>query len=111
MLSLRTHALICAGLFALLLLIGWGGTALQATGVLPKDAGPWRLPLMILVFALVVGFAFSTVPVIVKLVLAGPGGRVFGATAERTIVFVLWGLMAAGCAVAIPAAIQGGLFK
>jgi hypothetical protein len=108
MLSLRTHALICGGLFAALLLIGWGGTALQAYGVLPKDAGPWRLPLMILMFGLVAAFAFSAIPLMVKLVLAGRG---FGAGSERTIVFVLWGLMAAGCIIAIPAAIQGGLFQ
>ncbi|HEY1629989.1 MAG TPA: hypothetical protein VGF56_01675 [Rhizomicrobium sp.] len=111
MLSLRTHALICGGLFAAMLLIGWGGTALQGAGMLPKDPGPWRLPMMILMFTLVVAFAFSAAPVMVKLVLANQGGRVFAGISERAIVFTLWGLMAAGCAIAIPAAVQGGMFK
>jgi hypothetical protein len=110
MLSLRAHALICGGLFATMLLIGWGGTALQAYGLLPKDPGPWRIPMMVLMFGLVVAFAFSVVPLMVKLVLMGQGGKMFGAISERTIVFVLWGLMVAGCLVAIPAAIKGGLF-
>lgn len=111
MLSLRAHALICGGLFAVMLLIGWGGTALQAYGLLPTNVPALRLPMMILMFGLVVAFAFSAVPVIVLLVLAGPGGVVFGSISARTIVFVLWGLMAAGCAIAIPAAIMGGMFK
>ncbi|MGH6871945.1 MAG: hypothetical protein ACREHE_10610 [Rhizomicrobium sp.] len=111
MFSLRTHALICGGLFAAMLMIGWGGAALQAAGVLPADAPALRLPMMILMFSLVVAFAFSAIPVIVLVVLAGPGGSVFGGIQARTIVFVLWGLMALGCAVAIPAAIAGGMFK
>jgi hypothetical protein len=33
MLSLRTHALIAAGLFVGLLVIGWGGSLLDASGL------------------------------------------------------------------------------
>jgi hypothetical protein len=102
MLGLRTHIVICAALFAALLIIGWGGNILQATGVI---AGPGRLriPLLVLMLTLTAAFAFSLVPVMVKLVLGNDPGR--GTT---IVVYAIWGLMAAGLAVALPVAIANG---
>jgi hypothetical protein len=102
MFSLKTHIRIAVALFAALLLIGWGGAILQGAGVLPRDMGSWRTPLMVLMFALTAALPFALVPVIVKLVLGGGGGK--------TIIYVIWALMAAGIAVALPVAIQSGIF-
>ena len=118
MLSLRAHAIICASLFAALIGIALLGNALQASGTI-RDLGAYKLPFLILLFVLFVAFGFSAIPVMVKLVLgfqrtAGNENipAVAGAlAAEKWIVYGLWGLMTAGVAVAIPAAIQGGLFN
>ncbi|HXL99914.1 MAG TPA: hypothetical protein VN932_08275 [Rhizomicrobium sp.] len=118
MLSLRAHVIICASLFAAMLIIGWGGSILQAEGVLPADPGRLKVPMMILMFGLVAAFAFSAIPVMVKLVLgaqrqtgnAGAPAVKAALKAERTIIWVLWGLMLAGLAIGVPAAITGGLF-
>ena len=88
MLSLRSHALITGAIFAALAVM----------------------------FALCIGLAFSAIPLMVLIVLgfqvrignAGtPPIRILIAH-QRTIVFVLWGLMAAGLLLAIPAAILSG---
>jgi len=117
MLSLRAHVIICVSLFAALLILGWGGSILRATGVI-GDPGPLRIPLMILMFGLVAAFAFSAIPVMVKLVLGfqrRAGNEDVPAIkaalrVQTIIVWVIWGLMLAGMAVALPAAIEGGLF-
>jgi hypothetical protein len=103
MFSLKTHIRIALGLFAALLIIGWGGAILQGAGMLPKDMGAMRVPLMVLMFGLTAALAFSLVPVIVKLVLGGRGGAV--------AIYAIWALMATGIAVALPVAIQSGLFN
>lgn len=118
MLSLRAHAIICASLFGALLVIGWGGNILQATGVLPADPGRLKIPLIVLMLGLTAAFAFSAIPVMVKLVLGFQ--RQIGnesvpvvrsvLKAETTIIWVIWGLMAAGLAIAVPAAIVSGAF-
>jgi hypothetical protein len=117
MLSLRAHIIICASLFAAMLIIGWGGSILQATGVIGAP-GILRIPLMILMFALFAGFGFSAIPVMVMLVLSFQtkiGNSDVPAVAaalraQKTIIWVLWGLMLAGIAIGLPAAIEGGLF-
>jgi hypothetical protein len=118
MLSLRAHAILCASLFAALLILGWGGSILQATGVI-GDPGALRIPLVILMLALVAGFAFSAIPVMVMLVMgvqrrAGNSDvPIVGAAlrAEKIIVWTIWALMLLGMIVALPAAVQGGLFQ
>ena len=115
MLSLRSHALITGAIFAALVAIGWGGNLLDALGLLPHDRAV-QLAVVAVMFALCIGLAFSAIPLMVLIVLgfqvrignAGtPPIRILIAH-QRTIVFVLWGLMAAGLLLAIPAAILGG---
>ena len=115
MLRLRTHVLICLGFFFATLLFGWGGALLADSG-LASPPPSWRWPVLALLFVLVLGFAFSAVPVMVLLV-TGVQGRIGGPLSflatprwQRGIVFVLWALMGLGSAIAIPAAFLLGAF-
>jgi hypothetical protein len=115
MLRLRTHVLICLGCFVGLLVVGWGGALLQGLGVSPPP-GAWRWVFLALMFALLLGFAFSAVPVMVLLVtgfqgrVGGPGAVVAAPRWQKTIIYVMWALMALGSAIAIPAAFLFGAF-
>jgi len=68
---------------------------------------------------LVLGLVFSAVPVMVMLVLGAQkhiGNENVAVVAaalrrQRTIIYVLWGLLAVGSMIAIPAAIVGGAFR
>ena len=114
MFSLRTHALIFFGLLAAIIAIGAIGNALQASGVIPPEG--LGTPIKILFFGLVVALAFSAVPLMVKAVLGfqkkignetvGPIMTVIAN--EKPIIFVLWGLMAAGLFIGVPVALQDG---
>jgi arginine exporter protein ArgO len=117
MLSLRAHALITGGLFAALVVLGWVGNLLEATDLIPPGPGV-RLASLVVFFGLSVALMFSAIPLMVQLVL---GFQVrLGNTnvpvirrliaRERVIVFVLWGLIALGLLIAIPAAIRDGAF-
>ncbi|HEY4471609.1 MAG TPA: hypothetical protein VGN21_10595 [Stellaceae bacterium] len=117
MLSLRSHALITGIIFAALLAIGWGGNLLDGLGLLPHDR-TIQIAVLAIMLALCIGLAFSAIPLMVLIVLgfqvrignAGiPPIRALIAH-QRMIVLVLWGLMAAGLLVAVPAAILGGAF-
>ena len=110
--------LITGAIFAALLAIGWGGNLLDALGLVPHDRGI-QIAVLALMLGLCVGLAFSAVPLMVLIVLgfqvrignAGvPPIRTLIAH-QRTIVFVLWGLMAAGLLIAVPAAILDGAFE
>jgi hypothetical protein len=115
--SVRTFAILCAASFLTLLAIGWGGSILQATGVI-HDAGAFKIPILATMLGLTALFAISAVPVMVGLVLGfqrNVGNEdvpVIRSALKRQnlIVFVIWGLMAAGAAIAIPAAILSGGF-
>ena len=72
MFSLRTHALISGGLFALILVLGWGGAALQASGVI-KHPEALQTPMKIIFFTIFIVFAFSLIPTMVKAFIAGQG--------------------------------------
>jgi hypothetical protein len=117
MLSLRTHALITGGIFAGLLVIGWGGNLLDAFGLFPHEP-VLQIGTLVLVFGLCAGLAFSAVPLMVLTVLRfqvkiGNANRPFIRTLiahQRVIVFAMWGLMAAGLLLAVPAAILDGAF-
>ena len=117
MLSLRAHALIAGGFFAGLLLIGWGGNLLDAFGLFPHDPS-LQVAVLIVLLVLCAGLAFSAVPLMVLLVLGfqvriGNDRRPVIRTLiahQRAIVFVMWGLMAAGLLLAVPAAILDGAF-
>jgi hypothetical protein len=117
MLTLRTHVMISAGIFAVMVVLAMVGNALQAWDVV-RDSPTIRLTAMTLFLALSAALVFSMVPVMVKLVLgvqAGIGNAghpvVAGLIAhERVIVFVFWGLIALGLVIAVPAAIIDGAF-
>jgi hypothetical protein len=116
MLRLRTHAWICFAFLFALLALGWGGALLAGAGVLEPPAPPWNYVFLGLMFALLLGFAFSAVPVMVLLVtgaqarLGTPAAGIAQPRWQNAIVYVLWGLMAAGTAIALPAAYFLGAF-
>jgi hypothetical protein len=118
MLSMRRHVLIFACVFGAMLAITIGGNILATAGVI-HDLGAFKIPMLILIFALFLTSGFAFIPIMVKLVLGAQkkiGNENVPAVAaalrnERNIVFVLWGLMALGCIIGIPAAIRGGLFN
>ena len=118
MFSLRTHVLILVAFFASLLIIGWGGAILQGMGVIRAPTA-LRVPMLIVMGCLVLGLVFSAVPVMVMLVLGvqkhiGNENVAVVAAAlrrQRTIIYVLWALLALGSLIAIPAAILDGAFS
>lgn len=116
MLRLRTHAWICLGFLLALLAVGWGGALLVEGMGLPPPSPPWNWLLLALLFILVLGFAFSAVPVMVLMVtgaqrrIGSPAAALATPRWQNTIVYVLWALMAAGTAIAIPGAFLLGAF-
>ncbi|MGO9061806.1 MAG: hypothetical protein ACLQU2_31215 [Candidatus Binataceae bacterium] len=117
MYSLRTHAKISGGLFLLILVMGWGGTALQAFGVV-KHPEQFQTPIRIVFFTIFLVFAFSLVPTMVKLFLAGQAtignaGKGPIKFLDRHQVGVIWGfwiVWGAGLAIALPTMIRAGFF-
>jgi hypothetical protein len=115
MLRLRTHAWICGGFLLALLALGWGGALLADSGMQPP-APPWNWVWLGALIALMLGFAFSAVPVMVLLVtgaqrcLGTPAAPLAQPRWQNAFVYVLWGLMAAGTAIALPAAFVLGAF-
>ena len=113
----RTFAILCAGSFGALLIVGWGGSMLQASGAI-RDAGMFKIPIIVLMLSLVAIFVISAIPLMVKLVLGFQrtvgNENVPAVNAalrnENVFIWVIWGLMLAGTAVAIPGAILSGAF-
>jgi hypothetical protein len=111
--TFRTNAIICGSLFAVLIGTAILGNMLQSAGVGPLS-GKASYVAMFGFFGLFLAFGFSAVPVMVKTVIAaqprdGPMARGL-ARYQNAIIYAMWGLMAAGCAIAIPAAVIGGMF-
>ena len=117
MLSLRAHALITGGLFAALIVLGWVANLLDALDLIPRGPGI-RLVSLVVFLGLAAALGFSAIPLMVQLVLGfqvglGNANRpVIRAliARQRVIVFVFWGLIALGLAIAVPAAILDGAF-
>lgn len=118
MLSVRTSAIVCGALFGALIGFAIVGNVLQRSGMAPLS-GITRQVVLVLFFGLFVAFGFSTIPVIVKLVLSAQvrvGNQDVAAVAsairhQNRIIWTLWGVMGAGLVIAIPAAIAGGMFS
>ena len=117
MLSLRSHAIITAGIFAAIIAFAILGNTLEASGTITATP-TLRIASMVLFFGLCIALMFSAVPVMVKLVLGAqvaignqgqPAVAAFLAR-ERLIIFVMWALLALGLIVAVPAAIIDGAF-
>jgi hypothetical protein len=111
--TLRTNVIICGSLFVALIGTAIIGNVLQSAGVAPLS-GRASYFAMFGFFGLFLAFGFSAVPVMVKTVVAaqprgGPMARVLGRH-QNAIIYAIWGLMIAGCAIAIPAAVIDGMF-
>ncbi len=117
MFSLRTHALISGGLFALIIGMAIIGNALQASGVI-KHPEALQTPMKIIFFTLFIVFAFSLVPTMVKAFIAGQGtignaDKGLIKLIERhqiAVIFGIWGIWILGSAVALPTMIRSGFF-
>ena len=117
MLSLRTHAIITAAIFAAIIGLAMIGNVLQSSGAVSEGPAVRRAAIIIFL-GLCAALMFSAVPLMVTLVLGfqaatGAAGQPVIAAVlarQRVIVLVLWALLALGLAVAIPAAIIDGAF-
>lgn len=110
MLSLRAHAVICASLFAALIGIPLAGNLLMAAGAAPPSHA-WQVPLMVFYLTLFLAFGLSAIPVMVMAVIRAQSGAVPAlARYQIAIIWVLWGLILAGTAVALPAMVADGFF-
>jgi hypothetical protein len=118
MFSLRTHVWIFLGLLGAVILLGMAGNLLAAEGFQPVLT-EIQLPLQILFLGLVLALALAFVPVMVKLVIgfqlrAGnsdlPVVRSVAAR-QKALIWVLWILMLAGLAAALPAMIRDGFLS
>jgi uncharacterized membrane protein YGL010W len=113
MLSFRAHVVICVVLFALLVGIPVLAGILEA-GTVPQ-ASASLLAFQIFYFGLFLAFGLSAIPVMVMIVLRQQEGGTAAPIAamvrnQNRIIWALWILILAGAVIAIPAAIQGGLF-
>lgn len=118
MLSTRTHALISGSLLLVMIVAGWGGSALQASGVI-KHPESLRIPMMIFFFGLFLAFGFSMVPTMVKVFVDAQGKignenhsmvRFIGAH-ETGVILAVWGFWILGLSIAMPVAIRGGFLS
>ncbi|MGC2405852.1 MAG: hypothetical protein WA431_05535, partial [Candidatus Cybelea sp.] len=111
-------AIISGGIFGVMMLAIALGDALIGSGVV-KDPLQYQMPAEIVFFTLFVAFGFSLIPLMVRVVLTGLEAIGRGVNAQPFapliarpgwIIWPLWLLMAAGLAVALPAAIRAGFF-
>ena len=111
-------AFISGGLFGAIVLAVIAGDAVITSGAVRNQAA-FEAPAKIVFFTLFVAFGFSLIPLMVAVVLAGldligKGLNVqpFQPLISRPgwIVWPIWVLMAAGLAVALPAAVHAGFF-
>jgi hypothetical protein len=117
MFSLRTHALISGGLFALIIAMAIVGNAIQASGIV-KHPEALQTPMKIIFFTIFIVFAFSLIPTMVKAFVAGQGAI---GNADKgpirlierhqlAVIFGIWGIWILGFAVALPTMIRTGFF-
>ena len=118
MFSLRTHVWILVGFFAATIGIAIAGNVLQAAGVGPIPPR-FQMAAKVGFFLLFLGIGFSAIPVMVKLVLAGHVALGNASRApvqalarwQNIVIWVMWGLAAAGLVVALPTMIRDGFFE
>ncbi len=110
--------MVSGGIFAVMMLAIAVGDALIESGLV-KNPLQYQTPAKLVFFTLFVAFGFSLIPLMVRLVLAAlevigrsVNAQPFAPLIARPgwIVWPLWLLMAAGLAVALPAAIRDGFF-
>jgi hypothetical protein len=116
MFSLRTHAIISGSLLAALILFAVLGNLVNG-GRPPKDPA-LLMGARILFFGLFLALAFSLIPLMLKVFLAAQvkiGNGEIGliktlAAHQAAVVWVVWGLLIAGLAIALPAAVHDNFF-
>jgi hypothetical protein len=117
MFSLKAHAIITGGLFAAIIAMAMIGGVLHDQGYLP-DSSATQLAARIIFFGLFLAFAYSTIPLGLKLFLAGQTvvgnadvGIIRAVAAHQTgVVIGAWLFISLGLAIAIPAALRDGFF-
>ena len=117
MFSLRAHAIFSGGLLALIIALAMLGNGLQASGLM-RDPERLELPAKILFFGLFVVFAFSCIPLMLKLFAGGQRGignadlapAFFLAQHATRITVGAWLFLGAGLTLAVPVAIDDGAF-
>jgi len=117
MFSLKVYAIITGALFAAIIVMAIAGNVLHDQGLLPDNSGS-QVAARVIFFGLFLAFGYSTIPLMVKLVLAGQDkignadvGIVRTLAAHQTgVIVAFWTLITLGLAIAIPAAIQDGFF-
>lgn len=117
MFSLRTHAIIFGALLALVIGIAILGNVLEAAGTLPTSR-TFQLAMQVTFFSLVIALALAAIPTMVKAVIAaqikvGNADQPFIKAViehQNNIIVVMWLIMIFGIAIAIPTAIEDGLF-
>ena len=115
MLSLRTHVLITAGLFAAIMVAPWGLHAAQSSFASPAM---FESTVKVVVFVLFLACGYSAVPLMIKLFLAAQRSIGNAALAPITwleahvgaVVIGVWLIFSLGLALAVPAAMSGGFF-
>src|SRR5580700_7355140 len=115
---IRTLALIPGGIFSVMIVAIILGNALIGSSAI-KHPLQYQTSAKMFFFTLFIGLAFSLIPLMVRVVLAGLDSigkslsvQPFALLIARPgwIVWPLWLLMASGVAVALPAAIRAGFF-
>jgi hypothetical protein len=117
MLSLRAHALITGAIFALIVVLAGIGNSLISLGIVaaPQEPQAWAMAIFFLLF---LALGYSAIPLLLKLFVAGQARigngnvAVIRATAahQTAIVLAFWAVFTAGLALAVPAAIDDGMF-
>jgi hypothetical protein len=113
MFSLKVHAIIAGALFAAIIVMAIVGNVLHDQGLLPDNSAS-QLAARVIFFTLFLAFGYSTIPLMVKIVLVGQVkvgnaevGLVRAAVVRQTrIIVAFWILITLGLAIAIPAAPQ-----
>lgn len=117
MFGLKTHAIVSGALLVAIIAMAAIGGVLHDRGLL-ADSSTAQIAARVIFFALFVVFAFSLIPLMLKLFLAGQIAigngnvsiiRTVGAH-QTAIVIGFWTFLLLGLAIAIPAALQDGFF-
>lgn len=117
MFSLKAHAIITGGLLAAIIAMAAIGGVLHDSGLLADNSAN-QLAAKVIFFGLFLAFAFSTIPLMLKVFIAGQTAIGNGnlaiiravAAHQTGIVIGFWLFCTLGLALAIPAAIQDGFF-
>jgi hypothetical protein len=119
--DVKPFLIAAAASFGLVIVESITGAVLRSRfKITTEHIGPtWTLAIKVLNLLIFAVIGFSLVPVALRLFLSMQAGAGNGdlvvirwlAANEPGVVYSIWGLFAAGLAIAFPAALKGGLFK